>query len=174
MDVIKKLGLGVNITDNKIVCKEFEFQYGNQNSTDELQMEDDKLDVLMITEADKMDKDDVKLANEVANRSDLTGDYVKQLVNLLLFNLTAIVAKPKFIKDYLFSNELVSKVIQRIIKPYPIPLKMLSDAKAKMKNMVADGILSKVNSVIHTHPAFFAVKPNKTLRLLINAVYKGI
>ena len=37
--------------------------------------------------------------------------------------------------------------------------------------MESQGILTKVESATHVHPAFFAKKPNGDLRLLVNAVY---
>ena len=173
MDTIKKLGLKIDFNANKIIKNEFEYIYGDSKSDDNLYIEDDRLEVLAVDDSTSFEstKEEISKAKSAADRSDLPETFKQQLVNLLLYYMHIIALKPSFIKDYLFTNELVKAVVPRIVKPYPIPLKMLAMAKEKIQSMVDSGILTRVKSALHTHPAFFGIKPNKTLRLLINAVY---
>ena len=94
-----------------------------------------------------------------------------ELMNILNFYSNNIKTKPNYIKDYFFKNGLIKPVVTRIVKPYPVPYKLLKKAKATINDMVKAGILVKVSGASHTHPGFFGKKPNRELRLLINAVY---
>ena len=103
--------------------------------------------------------------------TDFTGGNRTKLTRLVDFYAKSVVNKPNYIKDYEFKNNIIKPIPQRIVKPYPIPFKMLDEAKAKVDEMVKLGVLEKVESNAYTHPGFFGKKPTGKLRLLYNATY---
>ena len=61
--------------------------------------------------------------------------------------------------------------VTRTVTPNQIPIALLDKVEDKINEMLEAGILTKVESAKHTHPAFLAKKPNGDLQILINAVY---
>ena len=88
-------------------------------------------------------------------KSNLNGPQKKQLWKILADYDEEIKKKPPFIKDFKFKNDLLKPVVPRIVKPYPISISMLNKAKAKIQELVDQGMLTKVDSAVHTHPASF-------------------
>ncbi len=74
--------------------------------------------------------------NEKTSNTALDDVHNRELNKLIEYYTFNIKSKPNYVKDYLFTNELIKPVTPRVCQPYSIPVSMIDTAKDKISEMV--------------------------------------